>query len=205
MIPERASDPEGLLSKARAGEGDALGSLLELYRRYLTLLARLQIHQRLQTKADASDLVQETFAEAHRDFGRFRGASEAELTQWLRTILARRVAKLVRRYYGAQSRDVRLEMRLGEDLDRSSSALGRGLSEPQTSPSQKMIQRENAVLLADALESLPEHYRDVLVLRHLEGRSFDEVARRLDRSVDSVKHLWSRALGQLRRRLGEKR
>ena len=56
-------DPEQLLSVARQGRGQSLGKLLELYRSYLKLLARLQTGRRLQEKVDSSDLVQETFLE----------------------------------------------------------------------------------------------------------------------------------------------
>jgi RNA polymerase sigma-70 factor (ECF subfamily) len=59
------------------------------------------------------------------------------------------------------------------------------------------------LVLAEALESLPEKYRDVIVLRHLEELSFPEIARRLDRSLDSVKNLWLRALARLRRAMKE--
>src|SRR2546430_14450900 len=86
------ADPEHLLQEARAGDAAALGRLLELYRRYLALLARVQIGRRLQGKVDAEDLVQETFLEAHRNFGRFEGASEGQLMCWLRQILAARLA-----------------------------------------------------------------------------------------------------------------
>jgi len=189
-----------LLAQARRGAGEALGTLLDLYRNYLTLLARTQTRRNLQAKADASDLVQEAFAEAQQGFGRFRGTSERELMQWLRSILARRIARLARRY-ATQRRDVRLERQLGHQLDESSLALERALEAEQTTPSQAMMRRENAVLLADALESLPEAYRDVLTLRHLEGLDFESVAERMGRTVDSVKNLWSRALGQLRRNL----
>ena len=72
-------DPEELLGLARAGSGPALGQLLELYRSYLALLARLQIGHRLQGKVDAGDLVQDTFLEAHRHFPEFRGVTESEL------------------------------------------------------------------------------------------------------------------------------
>jgi len=65
-------DPEQLLGLARAGNVAALGQLLELYRAYLTLLARMEIGRRLQGKFDDSDIVQETFLEAHRDFPQFR-------------------------------------------------------------------------------------------------------------------------------------
>jgi RNA polymerase sigma-70 factor, ECF subfamily len=67
--------PEALLARARAGDAAARGELLERYRAYLALLARLQIGRRLQGKADPADVVQETFLRAHRDFGRFAGAA----------------------------------------------------------------------------------------------------------------------------------
>src|SRR5437667_1328 len=98
LMETDASSPEHLLALARAGEGRSLGRLLELYRGYLSLLARLQIGRRLQGKADAADLVQDTFLEAHRHWERFRGTTEAELLGWLRRILAARTADLMRRY-----------------------------------------------------------------------------------------------------------
>jgi RNA polymerase sigma-70 factor (ECF subfamily) len=196
-------DPEQLVRLARAGDQTALGRLLERYRNYLGMLARLQIGRHLQGKMDASDLVQEAFLEAYRNFGGFRGTTEGELNGWLRQILARNLANQVQRYCGARCRDVRLERDLAVELDQSSRLLDRGLVAPQSSPSQRAARREQAVLLADALEQLPAPYREVLVLRHLEERSFPEVARRLGRSLDSVKNHWARALAQLRRVMGD--
>jgi len=194
-------DPELLLQDARTDDGAALGRLLELYRNYLALLARLQIGRRLQGKVDESDLVQETFLEAHRHFGRFRGTTEAELMTWLRQILAGVVANLLRHYYGTQRRNVRLEQELADDLAHSSQALAGGLAARQSSPSERAARREQAVLLADALGRLPEAYQEVIILSHLEGLTFPEVARRMGRSLDSVKNLWARALARLRRSL----
>jgi len=195
-------DPEVLLREARAGDAATLGRLLELYRRYLALLARVQIGHRLQGKVDASDIVQETFLEAHRNFGRFRGTSEPELVRWLRQILAANLADLLRRYLGAQGRDVRLEREIEDAFDRSSVLLDRGLVAQQSSPSQQAARREQAVLLADALDQLPDDYRDVLVLRHLEGLTFPQVAERMGRSLDSVEKLWMRGLARLRQIMG---
>jgi RNA polymerase sigma-70 factor (ECF subfamily) len=203
MIPAAGHDPEQLLVLARAGSVPALGELLELYRSYLTLLARLQISRRLQGKVDAADLVQETFLKAHRHFGQFRGTTESELVSWLRQILAATLANLVRHYYAAQRRDVRLERELAADLDQSSRVLDQGLLAKQSSPSQRAARREQAVVLADALGQLPEDYREVVILRQLQGMTFPEVARRMGRTVDSVKKLWARALAQLRDSLGD--
>jgi RNA polymerase sigma-70 factor (ECF subfamily) len=195
-------DPELLLQQARAGDVATLGRLLEMYRRYLSLLARVQIGQRLQGKVDAEDLVQETFLDAHRNFPRFQGRSEGELIRWLRQILAAKLADLLRRYLGTHARDVRLEREIEGAFDQSSVLLDRGLLAPQSSPSQQASRREQAVLLADALGELPVDYREVIVLRHLEGLTFPEVAGRMGRTVDSVEKLWMRALVQLRQLLG---
>src|SRR5262245_49005130 len=197
-----ARDPEELIRKARGEDPTLLGQLLELYRQYLGLLARVQIGQRLQGKVDASDVVQDTFLEAHRNFPRFQGASEAQFVAWLRQILAANLGNLVRRYLGTQGRDVRLERELAAAVDESSRALDGGLVAPQSSPSQQAVRREQAVLLADALGHLPEDYRDVLVLRHLQGLTFPQVADRMGRSVDSVEKLWVRALARLRQTVG---
>jgi RNA polymerase sigma-70 factor (ECF subfamily) len=188
-----------MLVLARAGDGTALGQLFEFYREYLALLASVQLGRRLRGKVDAADVVQDTFLEAHRDFAQFRGATEAELIAWLRQVLARNLANLLRHYFGVKARDVRLERDLHAELERSSEALDRGLLDRQTSPSRQAARREQAVLLADALRRLPEDYRDVIVLRHLEGYTFAEVARRMGRSLDSVDKLWVRALSRLRR------
>jgi RNA polymerase sigma-70 factor (ECF subfamily) len=161
----------------------------------------VQLGRRLRNKVDDADLVQETFLEAHRHFDGFRGSSEAELISWLRQILAATLANLLRRYYGTQRRNVRLERELADDLDHSSQALGAALAAQQSTPSQQAARREQAVLLADALERLPDAYREVIILSHLEGLSFPEVARRMGRTLDSVKNLWARALGRLRKSL----
>jgi RNA polymerase sigma-70 factor (ECF subfamily) len=191
-------DPQSLLRRARTNDCAALGQLLESYRSYLALLARLQIGRRLQGKIDAADLVQETFLEAHRHFSGFQGGTEAEFIAWLRQILAARLAKLVRHYLGTQRRNVRLERQLAAELEQSSRILDQGLVASSTSPSHQAARREQAVLLASALEQLPEDYREVLILRHLEGLSFPEVAHRMGRTVLSVKKLWARALPRLR-------
>jgi len=198
------SEPEQLLHRAQAGDAGALGRLLESYRAYLLLLARVQIGRRLQGKVDASDVVQEAFLGACRDFAKFRGTTEQAFLGWLRQILASLLANLVRHYQGTQRRDLRLERQLGLELDQSSQVLDRGLVSPLSSPSQQAIRREQSVLLAEALGRLPPEWRELLILRHLEGVSFPEIAQRLGRTVDSLKKQWPRALACLRRILEER-
>jgi RNA polymerase sigma-70 factor (ECF subfamily) len=86
-------------------------------------------------------------------------------------------------------------------LERSTARLEAVLVDHGPSPSSHVQHREHAVLLADHLAELPPDYRDVLVLRHLQGLSFAEVAQRMARSPGAVRMLWLRAIDKLRNRL----
>jgi RNA polymerase sigma-70 factor (ECF subfamily) len=199
----RPVDSNTLVERAKAGDQQAVAELLGLYRNYLLLLARVHIDANLQAKADPSDLVQETCLMAARDLPQFRGETEAEFVAWLRQILASTGAAMVRRYKGTHSRNVARESRFEQQLDRSSTALGRLVTGPDSSPSRIASRREAAVVLADALTRLPEDYREVLVLFHLEGLSLADVAARMKRSVPSVRGLRTRAALKLRTLLKE--
>src|SRR5262249_46344878 len=100
------------LLAARAGSREALGEVLEACRAYLLLVANKEIDPQLQAKGGASDLVQETFLEAQRAFGRFQGTTADELRAWLRQLLLHNVADFGRRYRGTGKRRVEREVRL---------------------------------------------------------------------------------------------
>jgi len=194
---DKSDNPEALLTSIRAGYRDAVGRLLEIYRNYLGLLARLGIGWRLRGKVDEGDIVQDVFLKAHRELPDFRGQTEAELTMWLRQVLAGTLANVIRQYVGTGKRDVNLERSLADDLDRSSRSLN--LAAPGTSPSDRAVRREQAVLLANALNTLPSDHREVIVLRNFEELPFVEVSVRMGRSEEAVKKLWARALKGLQR------
>jgi RNA polymerase sigma-70 factor, ECF subfamily len=188
--------PASLLKKARGGDPAALGCLLELYRNYLRIMARTQIDIGLRVRLDPSDLVQETLLEAHRDFAQFAGATEKDLLAWLRRILVRNLADQVKRHK-AGVRNWQRQESLERLLDQSSQAVEEALAQGISTPSAQAVQREQAVLLANALERLSPDYREVIVLRHLERRKFDDIAKRMGRSPGAVRTLWTRALEKL--------
>lgn len=196
-MPNTDKLPEALLARARVGCINDRGELLQLYRNYLTLLARTQLNSALRVRVDASDVVQETYLEAVRDFGQFEGKTEGELVVWLRRILVRNIADLVRRH-GAQARDWHRQESLDVMLDRSSQSVHEALAANISSPSAQAVRRERAVLLADALARLPDDYREVIILRHLERLPFPEIARRMGRTAGAMRMLWARALEKLR-------
>jgi RNA polymerase sigma-70 factor (ECF subfamily) len=201
MQPEARSRPAQLLTEARTGNAECLGRLLEYYANYLKLLATTQIDDKLRGRCSPSDIVQETFYEAHRDFGQFRGGSEGEFLAWLRKILLNNLARAVEMHVLAGKRDVRREVSLNSlkaAFDRSAARLEEGLIDRGKSPSSNAHRSEHAVLLADRLAELPPDYREVLVLRHFQDLPFEEVGRRMARSSGAVRMLWLRAIGRLR-------
>ena len=169
------------------------------------LLVRLQVGRRLKSKVDVEDLLQEIWLEIHRKIALFRGGSEREFLTWVRRLIGSILANQVRHYLGTKQRDLRLERALADDLDHSSLAMNQSLIAAQSSPSQQAVRREQAVILSDALQSLPDDYREVIILRQLEGLSFPDVARRMGRTEDSVKNVWLRALARLRHMLEDLR
>ena len=198
MTGNRSIDSDELVRLAKAGDSQSMTTLLEMYRNYLVLLARVHVDTNLQAKADPSDLVQETFLQAAGDFPQFRGETEAEFIAWLRRILANTGAAMIRRYKQTQSREIGREQRFEQQLDRSSMALKGLLAARDPSPSQIASRKEDVVVLADGLSRLPEDYREVLVLHHLEGLSIAEVAERMACTVAAAKGLRTRAVVKLR-------
>jgi len=186
-----------LLQRARLGSVEALGQVLQLYRNYLTILATTQLDRRLRRRVNPSDLVQDAMLAAHTDFAAFRGGSERELLAWLRQILINCLHHVIETHLRAKMRDMRREIsveQVGASLDRSAYNFTQMLADRGPSPSAPMQQRERAVALADQLSRLPSQYRDVIVLRNLQGLSFEEVADRMDRKPGTVRMLWLRAI-----------
>lgn len=173
------------------------------YRRYLVLLAQLQLPPALRRRLDASDLVQQTLLEAHQRWDQFRGHESGELLAWLRQILAHNLAD-ARRHALRQKRDADRDRSLESlqavraDLERSSVKLEDWLQADQTSPSLHAQRHERALRLADALAALPEAQRDALVLQHWHGLSLVQIGEHLGKTPAAVAGLLKRGLKQLR-------
>jgi len=190
--PSDSSSIRHLVDKARRGETEPLGQLLQLYRNYLTILATTQLDRRLRRRMSPSDLVQEAMLAAHCDFAKFRGSSERELLAWLRQILINCLHHAMETHLDAKRRDVRREIsveQVSAVLDRSVVQFVQVLADRGPSPSEPLRRRERAVALADQLAKLRAPYRDVIVLRNLQGLTFEEIADRMGRNAGAVRML----------------
>ncbi len=193
-----------LLCRAREGDADALGVLLGKYRPYLRLLAQGDLDSAVRNRLDASDVVQETCLEAHRDFAGFRGGVEAEWIAWLRQILRNNVAQTIQTHVVAKKRTTHKERPL-DQADGISRFLQNVLVADQSTPSQRAMRGEDVLRLAETMEMLPEDQYDAVRLRYLEGWSLREIAERLDRSEAAVGGLLKRGLRKLRGHFGNLR
>jgi RNA polymerase sigma-70 factor (ECF subfamily) len=179
---------------------NAADRLLALYRPVLRLIAEQAIGPGLRRREDASDIVQRTVLEAYAAIAQFQGGSEPEFAAWLKQILRRNVANLVRDNRAAK-RDVRREQFLDE-ADGSLSVAWLHPAAKSTSPSQRLIKAEAALNLAQALEQLPDEQQIAVRMRHLHGCSLDDIATTLEKSPAAVAGLLRRGLKALREHIG---
>jgi RNA polymerase sigma-70 factor, ECF subfamily len=184
-----------LLREAIDGGPQAVGRLLETCRRYLLLVADREVGSEIRQKVAASDLVQETLADAWQAFDRFSGRSEAELLAWLRRILLNNVASAANKHRNTAKRNVSREVSL--DDSRWATSLGGQFPAPDASPSACAATGEERQRLFDALDRLPSHYEQVIRLRNFEYLPFAEIADEMHLSADAARKLWERAVQHL--------
>jgi len=199
--PDQADSFRRRLEYARAGSAQALGQLLDGCRHYLLVAAARGFDPVLNPKAGPSDVVQQTFLEAQRDFERFTGDSEAELIAWLNCILVNNLRNLKRGYATAKRRYTRERpVTGGGAFDRPSL---------QPSPSGEAMAREEEVLRTELVrrlepyrQRLPDELRAVLDLYLRVGPDFRAIAAELGCVEKTARRRFGRAVLQLRDEFG---
>jgi len=179
-----------------------IGRVLDPFRAYLRVLAQVHLDARLRGKLDPSDVVQQTMLRACAGFEDLRGREPGIVAAWLRKILARTLADVVRDLERGK-RDIGRERSLEEAVDQSASGLEAWLAADQSSPSEKAERNEQLLRLADALCNLPDDTREAVVLKHCRDWTLAEIADHLGRTPSAVASLLHRGLKQLRELLHE--
>jgi RNA polymerase sigma-70 factor (ECF subfamily) len=187
-----------MLAQAREGSADALGRQQQVLAAVHQHAADRKLAPELRQKVSASDLVQETFLEAQRDFGRFQGQRAEEWLAWLCQILLHNLANAARRYRAAEMRAVDREVSL--DHPPGQAPLGDVCCDTPA-PGDRAAAREEAAELRSALDRLPENYRRVLHLCYQENRTFAQIGASLDCSPEAARKLWARAVARLQKLL----
>jgi RNA polymerase sigma-70 factor (ECF subfamily) len=186
--PEDTSLLEGL----RHGDEASYELLIERYERPVyNLVSRL-----VDDPADAADAVQEVFLKIFRKVGWFRG--DSSLKTWIYRI-AINEARNQRRWFGRhRQREVGLEPAAGE----TTGGYNNWLEDQQPSPFDIALDHETRALIEDALNQVSPAFRAALVLREIEGLSYEEISEILEVSLGTVKSRIMRGREALRRNLG---
>lgn len=179
MDDQARIDEERLIAAARQGDPEAYGSLV---RRYQERLHHV-LYRFLQDADDAADVVQEAFLSAFLALGDFKGG--ARFYTWLYRIAMNHAIDLRRRQSAARRNSAR-QVELGSPAD------------PAVGPDRLAMQRDTAVALHRALGRLSQEHRLVLVLKDIEGMSYEEMAEVLEIPIGTVRSRLHRARLELR-------
>lgn len=175
-----------LVSKARDGDRSAFEELVERFRARLSAFVQARLELRIGAKLDVEEVLQETFVRGYESIGRFEGQTDGSFFGWLCGIAKHVVLKAARK------------ARHSQPLEEA-----RGTPTDTASPSKLLRRNERFDRLQESLDSLKPEYREVLRLARIEGLKIKEIAERMDRSPNSVKHLIVRALAELKARFGD--
>jgi len=193
-------ETRGLLEKAGAGDRRAFDRLLARHRPDLRQFVELRIDPRMRARLDPSDVVQETQLEVVRRLPDFLARQPMPFHVWLRKTAYERLLMARRQHVGASQRAVGREVPLP---DRSSLLLAQRILPRGSTPSQRLGRRELAQRVHEALAHLPEADREILVMRSLEERSYEEIGCILEIDPAAARKRHGRALIRLHKLLVE--
>jgi RNA polymerase sigma-70 factor (ECF subfamily) len=199
-MTEEKREAEKLLERAAAGDGPALAELFERHRGRLEQMIRLRLDRRLQGRLDPADVLQEAYLEFARRLAEYVANPALPFYLWLRLLTGQKLVALHRHHLGAKMRNAGLEVSLHHgDLPRASSAsLAELLLGRHTSPSRAAIRAETQFRVQEALNSMDEVDREILVLRHFEMLSNEETAQVLGLKRQAASNRHARALRRLK-------
>jgi RNA polymerase sigma-70 factor (ECF subfamily) len=192
-VPPDSTETDRLLRLAHAGDQRAFEQLFARYRSFLHQVIALRLDPKLRPRVDPEDVVQETQLEVFRRLGDYLERQPMPFRVWLRKTACERLLKL-REHHVAARRSVQREVPLPQ---RSSLLLAQQLLAAGSSPSQQLSRREIARRMNGALTQLPEADREVLLMRHFEGLSYEEVGAALEIAPAAARKRYGRALLRL--------
>ena len=193
-----------LASRAAAGDGVALTTLLTQSRPHLLRYVADHIPADVRGMLDADDIVQQAHVDVFRCIGEFVDRGAGSFLRWTATIALRRARDAIRRQRAAKRRGVAAAAPTGvAACEDSLIALLEWVEAPGRSPSRSCARREAIAAVQTALDQLPPDYREALWKVSIEGASVAVAAQAMGRSERAVHNLCHKARARLRELLGE--
>jgi RNA polymerase sigma-70 factor (ECF subfamily) len=197
-MPNQKPDTDELLRRADQGDRSAVGQLMDRHRSRLRQMVAVRIDPRLAARVDPSDVVQEALAEASQKLPEYLRERPLPFYPWLRQIAWETLVDMHTRHLAVQKRSLTREGRGDLVLpDESAMQLVDRLVGTGTSPSRQATRQEMRQRVRAALERLPVHDREVVILRHLEQLGFVEIAGVLGISEAATRSRYRRAVERL--------
>jgi len=177
LQPEEAA----LVAELRAGSEEAFAWLIAHYHQPIySLLART-----VRNQADAADLTQEVFVKVFRGIRGFHG--ESSLRTWIYRIALREASNQRRWWMRHQQHEIPIEQEMGEGDNERPVLLKDMLVDPSESPFDAALHEENRAYVERALRQVPEPFRTTIILRDIEGFSYEEVGAMQEVNLGTVK------------------
>lgn len=170
---------------------------MDAVRPRLLRMVNLRISPQLNQRVDAEDIVQETFVTASKRFDEYLSQPKVPVYVWFRGLAIERMIDAMRFHLGAGKRSVNREEEARHWVDQSTVNVLKKLPADQKTPSQVIADQQRSVELKNALQKLPDRYRDVLVLRFFETLTLSETAATLEITESNTKVLQFRAIKKL--------
>jgi RNA polymerase sigma-70 factor (ECF subfamily) len=192
-----------LVALAKKGDGPAIDQLCMIYSERVRRIIRLRLDSKLRPKLDSVDVVQDALIMALEGLKDFTYRNEGDFLRWLSRIAENRLRDVSKKYH-ADKRDIRKEISFKQEGSRTDNWFC-GAAEPfdATTPSIIMRKREALDRLEKALDMLKPEYKEVIVLKKIEGLSHAEIAEKLNKSENTVPMLLFRAMAALTIAYGE--
>jgi RNA polymerase sigma-70 factor, ECF subfamily len=206
--PDLHRTTQQLVLQSQGGDREAFSRLFDRYYPRIRLLVKLHMLDKLRAQVEADDIIQEIYLEVFRNFHKFEYRDPNSFYKWLVTVIGWKIRDFDKYFFKTSKRQPGETLSLDDggrgDGDESSMRdLADSLRGPSFTPSQIAVQREGYRMLEAAMEKLPQHYREVLRLRHLEQRTAKETAEMLSVKVSAVNVLFHRAQQKLHEILRE--
>lgn len=194
-----------LIDAAKAGHPDAAGRLLDRHRDALRRMVELRLDRRIQQRVDASDIVQEVMIEANRRLEQFLASPAMPFHLWLRQMARDRIIDAHRRHRASGKRSVDREQAMVAPaaLDHSTIELASQLCDPELTPAAAATMHELQRRFQAALETMDDHDREIVLMRHFEQLSNQDVASALGLTEPAASMRYLRAIRKLRKLLAE--
>ncbi|QEG33071.1 sigma-70 family RNA polymerase sigma factor [Bythopirellula goksoeyrii] len=203
MAARCPDDTSQLLARVAKGDSLATDQLLDRHRGRLVAMIKLRMDGRLTARFDPSDVVQDSLTEAHGKLTNYARSQPIPFYPWLRGIAWQRLIQLQRQHLYAKRRSVSREEHSHQLADKSAELLAERLPMPATHASGHAIRKEIQARVHAAIQQLPEISREIIILRHLEEMSFNEITDVLKMSEDAIYSRYRRAIEKLSRSLAK--